>query len=304
MAHFLKTETTKMDLGKQYYKDDEFKRKARLHQSKYRVDVLNVDCDEYGNMLKEEDGRRGLNFYSDFDILNAVYERYGKKYSKQLYSNLLRSEHIPFNFFIPLRFDLEFAKNVLNEFVSNSINEITGINIEYAPEPAVNYLDDRTSFDAIIRYKHTDNQIGILGIEVKYTEHGYTLKKGSKEEEDIKKLESKYWLTTQNSDLFVKGIEQKLIHDNFRQIWRNQLLGESIKQRDKVGHFTSITIYPKGNIHFSKVLTEYFSFLKVKEGIIDITYEGFFEVLKKHSKNIRFYKWITYLEERYLIADQ
>jgi hypothetical protein len=106
-----------MEIGKQYSKDDEFKRKARLHQSKYRVDVLNVDCDEYGNMLKENDGRKGLNFYSDFDILNAVYERYGKTYSKQLYSNLLRSEHIPFNFFIPLRFDLEFAKNVLNEFV-------------------------------------------------------------------------------------------------------------------------------------------------------------------------------------------
>jgi len=291
-----------MEIGKQYSKDDEFKRKARLHQSKYRVDVLNVDCDEYGNMLKENDGRKGLNFYSDFDILNAVYERYGKTYSKQLYSNLLRSEHIPFNFFIPLRFDLEFAKNVLNEFVSNSITEIIGINIEYAPEPAENYLDDRTSFDAIIKYKHTDNQIGMLGIEVKYTEHGYALKKGSKEEKDIKKSESKYWLTTQNSNLFVKGVEQKLIHDNFRQIWRNQLLGESIKQKDVVGHFASITLYPKGNIHFSKILAEYQTFLAVKDKIIGITYEDFFKVLIKHSTNIRFDNWIAYLKERYLIA--
>jgi hypothetical protein len=163
-------------------------------------------------------------------------------------------------------------------------------------------LDDRTSFDAIIKYKHTDNQIGILGIEVKYTEHGYALKKGSKEEKDIKKLESKYWLTTQNSNLFVKGVEQKLIHDNFRQIWRNQLLGESIKQKDVVGHFASITLYPKGNIHFSKILAEYQTFLAVKDKIIGITYEDFFKVLIKHSTNSRFDNWIAYLKERYLIA--
>lgn len=37
-----------MKIGKQYSKDDDFKRKARLHQSNYRAEILNVDCDEYG----------------------------------------------------------------------------------------------------------------------------------------------------------------------------------------------------------------------------------------------------------------
>ena len=293
-----------MEIGKQYNKDDEFKRQARFHQSKYRVDVLNVECDEYGNMLKEGDGRKGLNFYSDFNILAAVYERFGKKYRKQLYSNLLRSEHIPFNFFIPLRFDLEFGKKVLNEFVSDTIKEIISIKIEYAPEPAENYLNDRTSFDTFIKFKHTDNQIGILGIEVKYSEQSYTLKKGSKEEEDIdvKSQKSKYWKITNNSGLFVKGVEQKLIQDNFRQIWRNQLLGESIKQKEKISHFTSITVYPSGNLHFSNILTKYRECLIVKNSIIGITYENYFEALKKHSIDSRFDHWITYLKERYLIA--
>ena len=64
-----------MNLGKRYNKDADFKKKARLHQSRYRANVLKVDCDEYGNMIFEEDGQRGLTFYPDFDILEAVHKR-------------------------------------------------------------------------------------------------------------------------------------------------------------------------------------------------------------------------------------
>ncbi|MFZ4455170.1 MAG: PGN_0703 family putative restriction endonuclease [Bacteroidales bacterium] len=290
-----------MEIGKQYSRDDDFKRKARLHQSKYRAEILQVDFDEFGNMLKEEDGQKGLNFYSEFDILDAVYERYGKKYSKQLYSNLLRSEHIPFNFFIPLRYDLDFARIVLNEFVSNSIKEVFEIKIEYAPEPAENYLYDRTSFDAYIKYIHSDNEIGILGIEVKYTEQAYPLKKGSKEDIDINNKNSNYWSTTRKSGLFENPNEESLIRDDFRQIWRNHLLGESIKQKDHLSHFTSITLYPKGNSHFEMILPKYKSFLTKKESVIGITYEDFFEKLKVHSPSIQFNRWIDYLNKRYII---
>ena len=118
-----------MKIGKQYSKDNDFKRKARLHQSNYRAEILNVDCDEYGNMFLATDGKKGLNFYSDFEILNAVYERYGEKYNKQLYSNLLRSEHIPFNLFIPLKFDLNYAKQVFNKLLNNIITEIIDIKV-------------------------------------------------------------------------------------------------------------------------------------------------------------------------------
>ncbi len=167
--------------------DDKFKRKARVHQSWYRANVLKVNPGEYENFLNDEDGKKGLNFYQDFDILNAVHERYGKKYNKQLYSNLLRSEHIPFNLFIPLRYDQKFAKEVLGELLKDKIKEILKIEIEYAPPSKEKYLDDRTSFDAYIKYINEDNHPGIYGIEVKYTEHGYPLKKDSTEDRQIKK---------------------------------------------------------------------------------------------------------------------
>lgn len=290
-----------MKLGKQYSKDDDFKCRARLYQSKYRAEVLNVDCDEFGNMLKKEDGEKGLNFYPEFGVLDAVYERYGRKYNKQLYSNLIRSEHISFNLFIPLSTDLEFMKNVFNEFVSDEIKYINYITIEYTPENAEEYLNDRTSFDVYVEYMHSDNKIGILGIEIKYTEQGYPLKIGSKEHLDLKNPKSKYWVVTRNSGLFNVGVQDKLILDDYRQIWRNQLLGECIKQKGEAYHFTSITMYPKGNLHFSKVIPEYQTFLKEKSSLIGITYEDFIEALTKHSKDNAFDKWIAYLKERYLI---
>ncbi len=290
-----------MSFVKQYNFDDEFKQKARVHQSWFRANVLKVNPGEYENFLNDEDGKKGLNFYQDFDILPAVHKRYGNKYNKQLYSNLLRSEHIPFNLFIPLRYDHKFAKKVLSELFSVQIKEILKIEIEYAPSPKEKYLDDRTSFDAYIKYIDEDNHLGIYGIEVKYTEHGYPLKEKSTEEKQVKEKNSKYWTVTNKSDLFKKGIEDKLILDDYRQIWRNHILGESIKQVDKIIHFTSVTFYPAGNTHFTKAISEYQKFLNMPERVLGVTYEDYFSTLEKYSPNDRFNLWINYLIERYIV---
>jgi hypothetical protein len=293
-----------MEIGKQYFKDSKFKRKARLHQSKFRANILKANCDDYGNILLKEDGLRGLNFYDDFNILDSVINRYGKGYKKQLYSNLLRSEHIPFNFFIPLSHDFEFAKKVFNELLSCKIWQILEIKVEFAPEPIQNYLNDRTSFDTYIKYINHDSEIGILGIELKYTEVGYPLKKGSNEEKNITDSNSNYWKTSEKSGIFIEGIEHKLIQNSFRQIWRNQLLGESIKQKDGIKHFTSITFYPSGNEHFGKALKEYKSFLKIQDGLKGITFENYLTALKKYSNSNRYDNWIKYLSERYLFSNE
>ncbi|MCX6723177.1 MAG: hypothetical protein NT094_03910, partial [Candidatus Staskawiczbacteria bacterium] len=169
-------------------------RRARLHQSKFRAEVLNLPYDSYGNYLTKEDGEIGNNFYKGFGIFEAV-KKY-RKYNKPLYSNMLRSEHIPFNFFIPFDLNKTFCKNVFNEFFGGVIQTIERIEIEFAPKPREKYLNDGTSFDTYIEYTHTDNSKGILGIEVKYTEKEYKLVPKSKEEKDINKKNSLYYITT------------------------------------------------------------------------------------------------------------
>ena len=303
------------DIGTQYPKDDlsdpsGFLSKARYYQSNYRAETLDLPFDEFGNYLMQEDGEKGHNFYNDLGIFDAV--KYYRKYNKQLYSNMLRSEHIPFNFFIPFRHDLNFCKSVFNEIMGGCIKSIDSyalidnkenLKIEFAPRPIKDYLKDRTSFDTYIEYTHNDGAKGILGIEVKYTERGYHIS-GKHEEYAIEKEDSPYHTTTKQCGLYKPEAIEKLKADEFRQIWRNQLLGEKIilNKPNEFKHFTSLTFFPKGNSHFIKASEKYIEMLQNNQNhFIPVKYEDFFTYLTKHSPDCRYSKWIDYLKERYIV---
>jgi hypothetical protein len=295
------------EIGKQYSKDDltdptGFLRRARLHQSKYRAEVLGLPFDKFGNYLTKADGEKGKNFYDGFGIFDAV-KKY-RKYNKPLYSNMLRSEHIPFNIFIPLSHDKLYCRNIFNELLNLTIKSIDRIEIEYAPMPAAKYLNDRTSFDTYIEYTHNDNTKGIIGIEVKYTEKEYKLEANSKQEKDINDKTSKYFSVTESCKLYKQDAINILPSDKYRQIWRNQLLGESIliADSDKFKYFTSITLFPQDNIHFVHTSKEYINLLKEnKNKFLPLTYEQFFSVCSKHAPDNSFKKWLDYLVRRYIV---
>lgn len=292
-----------------YDSDYPFKNLCRLHQSQYRSEVLKVWFDDDINVLNDEDGLKGLNFYDGFDILKSVEERYGDRYKggfrKPLYCNLLRSEHIPFNFFIPFKHDLNFGKQVFNEILGGVIDHLIDIKIEYPEDTPTNYLKDRTSFDTYIEYKHTDGSNGFIGIEVKYTELSYPI--GVKEKREMENPESLYYKRSRESGVFIDcdfNTLRTLSEDDFRQVWRNHLLGESILivDKPKFGHFHSLTFYPEGNIHFNKVINEYQSFLKpeYRERVQRVTYERFFEICRTVVNDKEFKMWLKYLKNRYL----
>lgn len=295
-------------IGPQYSRDNKvdktgFLKKARLHQSCFRALKLRVPHSKYGNCIKQNHGLMGLNFYNDFNIFQEVQRRY-PKYKKDLYSNLLRSEHIPFNLFIPFKEDLSYCKNVFSNFLNNQIFRINKIEIEYAPKPKTKYLNDRTSFDTYIEYIDLDNKKGILGIEVKYTERDYKLKKGSKEESYVRNKNSVYYMVSKESEIYKPGAVRYLSSDTFRQIWRNQLLGESILVEDNVEfkYFTSVTIFPEGNLHFMNTSKEYIRLLKDQRKFIHLTFESFITIAKKFSPGPRYNRWLSYLTGRYLIT--
>ena len=299
-----------IETGKQFSKDSTtdssgFLEKARMHQSVYRANILKVPCEKYGNYLLKEDALKGLNFYKDFGIFDAVKQRY-PKYNKGLYSNMLRSEHIPFNLFIPLRSDPEYGVKVFNESMDGQIKSIDRIEIEYAPPNIERYLNDKTSFDCYIEYTHIDGSKGIIGIEVKFTEHEYKLKPDSTEEKRVKNKNSIYYRISNVCNLYKPEAINLLPEDRFRQVWRNQLLGESIliNDSDRFRHFTSITIFPEGNTHFRDVSKEYLSLLNTKEKkFIAITFEQFFDSCKRICPDDRYLNWINYLEDRYIIKE-
>lgn len=288
-----------MKLGEQYDKDDAFKKKARLYQSNYRANILNVDCDFYGNRLLDEDAE--LNYYQKLGVIEDLRKRY-PKYSKKRDADMLRSEHIPFNIFSPLKLNLELAKTTFNKILGNIISEITKIEIEYAPKPKAKYLNDGTSFDTFIEFNHIDGSKGGIGIEVKYTEQAYSL--GDTEAETIKNLDSIYYQASKKSELYIQNAAEYLIKDDFRQIWRNHILGERMKQNNEIKHFTSITLFPLGNSHFNSVVPKYLDLLREEKRnlFIPIHFEEFFEIYSMYNSHIEFKNWINYLKKRYLVT--
>ena len=295
-----------------------FKQKARQHQVMFRETELGVGYHEYPNVLKAEDAKKGLIFCELYreeiiEELKKPIPKTSAKPSGQMLVNLLRSEHIPYNIFFPMLHDLEGCKDMFNVILGKGqIKKITDIKIEYHPEPIIEYLDDHTAFDVYIQYiDHSDNLCGI-GIEVKYTEKEYPLKEGSQEKKRIKDengqtcLFRNYLEATVRSRYYPTDISyDALISNKFRQIWRNHILGASMVIRGNIKRFTSITVYPQGNCHFSlDAMPKYISMLTThgKETFIPLTYEYLFDLMQKHFNMPHKDQWIEYLRRRYLFV--
>ena len=286
-----------------------FKKAAEKHQVEYREKNIGKDYRKFADKtvkywLTDEDGKNGKIYYKGFEIFETVRERY-PDFDAMRDSNMLRSEHIPFNMFVPFKQNLEFCKQVFNE-ISGNIKSVDKIEIEYAPSPKENYLNDRTSFDTYIEYTHTDNSKGIIAIEVKYTEKEYPLQKGSKQEKDINDETGKYYSVTKKSGIYKPDVINTLKTDLFRQIWRNHLLAECILlvDKDKFKYAHSLIFYPKDNEHFAETGKEYIEMLvdnkNNKFGIV--TFENFIEKCRKYCPDNDFENWIDYLQERYIIG--
>lgn len=289
-----------------------FKKSAKQHQINYRKKNISSNYNKYETWLSDSDAEKGMNFYDGFSIFNEVKERYPNFYVN-LYSDMLRSEHIPFNLFIPLRYDLAFCKNVFNEILDGCIKSIDkksiiengeNIKIEFAPSPKEKYLNDKTSFDAYIEYTHIDNTKGVICIEVKYTEKEYKLKAGSTEEKNITQKISKYQTIFKDCGIYNPNSLSTLQTDIFRQVWRNQLLAESIRlvHSNKFKHSSSLTFYPIDNEHFTETSERYIKMLaENKNKFVPVTYERFISTCEKHCPSNDYKTWIEYLKRRYII---
>jgi hypothetical protein len=271
-------------IGTQYAPDDKFKAAARLHQSRYRADVLNVGYDEYGNRLKDEDARKLLNYYDGLNVRAALRARY-PSYSKKCDADMLRSEHIPFNLFAPLEANRTLAKEIVQNAFKINCKEVSRVAFEYAPEPKQNYLNDGTAFDVYIEYQGDRDQTAGIGIEVKYTEKDYPI--GITEKKNVENPDSRYWRVTRASRAFIDDTNPLLGSDAMRQIWRNHLLACSMVQRSNISEFTSLILYPKGNDHFGKVIPGYRSLMHESERdqVRGCTYQEFISHILIRSLN-------------------
>jgi hypothetical protein len=116
-----------------------------------------------------------------------------------------------------------------------------------------------------------------------------------------------YFSVSHNCGLYKSNAIEVLPTDNFRQVWRNHILGESILLADsnKFKYFTSLTLFPKDNSHFIKTSKEYIDFLTNNDNkFIALTYEDLFALLRKYCPDRDYNNWIDYLTTRYILTKE
>ena len=295
----------KMRKGKTYRYDDEFKKKTRAHQFAYRENVLNDFYDEKNPqvILSPDAAKQGLIFCETYrELIKSKVKSF--KFSA-LFSNMLRSEHIPYNIFTPMEEDMSATTALFNEIIGGGISKINRIQIEFAGDADKSeYLNDGTSFDTFIEYLSIDGSIGGIGIEVKYTENGYRI--GDKEKKDIENPNGTYRQVSEESNYFISSLDTKsfIKANHLRQIWRNHILGYSMLKKGEIKRFHYIHLYPEGNRHFHKYAVPEYKQLLTEQGrnsFIDLTYESLFKLIDSHFKQEKQKEWLEYLRKRYIV---
>ena len=221
---------------------DGFSARMRFHQSWYRYYCLK-DCRPgpnpnahgalYGNMLTEDDARKGKNFLTT-EIFECARDRFplaaaGKKVGR-LYTNMLSSQPMCFNLFGPLTKDPKLPTELFRTLPGFPADaEVKEVKIEFAPENKEAHLNDSTSHDAFVVYerpnggKRPGNIKGFIGIETKLTEPF------SQEDYDFSERYAK-WMH-QGPWWWKSGAECEFSNTAFNQLWRNQLLNYSMVYR-------------------------------------------------------------------------
>ena len=289
--------------GPQYSGDDPFKAAARWHQSTFRLDHLGcTEWRSYGNRLGSADARQGRNFYPWPGILKRVDERFGMG-DKKLTFDMLASDHLPFNFFVPLQAASDDTSAVVAILAGEPVASVEGIHMEWAPRPRADFLDDHTAFDVYIEYRGESGSRGALGIELKFTEGEYSW--GRTERARMADPQSPYHRVHRAAGLYREGAEPSLATRTLKQFWRNQLLGERMVQAVHRGRtrFRSVLVYPAGNRHFVGAAAAYAEQLlpDQQHRFAAIPFASFFDALDACLPSPAHKDWIAYLRRRYLV---
>ena len=124
-------------------------------------------------MLTTDSAEKGLNFLADgiFELAEQrIKDGKGTVEPFRLLHNMLSSQPMCFNLFGELAIDLELATTLVRALWGSRVARVVGVSFEWAPEPADEYLNDRTAFDAFIEYYTVEGSRAFVGVETKLSE--------------------------------------------------------------------------------------------------------------------------------------
>ncbi len=169
--------------GPAYTRDNSFRAKAEAHARRYRARVLQLtEYGKYGHFLADGDAHRGCNFLPSLrkEILDALITRKNRGKGVLLSrttGNMLSSQAMCFNLFVPLNQDKQLASRLLGEVLSEPIAIERDIAIEYTPSNSIfgdQFGQGGVDCDALIRYVNSEGRNGLIVCETKYVEKEFS----------------------------------------------------------------------------------------------------------------------------------
>jgi hypothetical protein len=283
--------------------DPPFRSWCRLQQSLYRQ-RHGWECGlggqrrrPIGNYLTPADAAAGKNFLSPA-IHAAALRRLADREERdviepdRLMHNLLTSQTMCFNLFLPQVEDIQLASVIWRAMLPDTVRQVTKVRLEHSPGRGdLRFTGDHSAFDACIEFIHRDGSGGLLAIETKYTD-SFSPSPGL----PTKRLNE----LAATSGLFSDDGWRSLQGLPTQQLWRTHLLAESLRN-DQCRHVTYVVLHVAGDTECSAVLPAYYAALsdraRLEERFMHWTVECF---VCKSLAAIGPSDWLTEFHGRYL----
>jgi len=266
-------------------KKDLHKIRSRMLQGIYRNQK-----NEYSYCNYVDNNDCIINFMRNEKLMSAANEEYTEIKNrgrltdeKRLCQNLLSSQPLAFNIFLPLKWDdFYLATEVFKElFPFLEIHKITNIKLEYVPGDE-NEKDDRlintdkSCFDIFIEYENTDKALSCIGIEAKYTETfsntDFNKVTGDKKKRYLDAISS-------FNQQFNQAFTEKYLNPTYNQLFRNQLIVEEVKQKTVYKNCIQIVLFSSEDTKCVDAIKGFKGMIKIENSFVYLTIENLLKTL-------------------------
>lgn len=309
-----------------------FRAIAEARARSYRISELYLPkFDKYGHKLTEDAGKRGMNYLPSlrYEIMSAVVER--KRKGKGLdiprtTQNMLSSQAMCFNLFVPLNLDKKFAAAFFKELLGDCAEIIEPIEIEYTPSKTI-FRDQSgkggVDCDALLKYKNSNGGNSLVVIETKFVEEEFSncgfRKSNQKDPCPIDTLvtpefnncryhykkHNDYWKIAKESDLF----DMHYLHNNpcpfgggLWQLWVNMSLAWALAEEMQYDDFSYAVICHEDNVKLTnggQVFHDFRKLLKNPDKLRVIYLQDVKKVLEKIKTDHPNHFWTEEFINRY-----
>jgi len=281
---------------------------SRMLQAIYRGEKSE---NAYCNMIDPLIHDPFLNFMRNRQLANdAVTELAEIKSRKRLSDedrlslNLLSSQPLAFNLFLPLKWDNYKLATIVFQtlFPDLNISAITKIKLEYVPGDE--FLEtrqkiDNSCFDVYLEYKNTKGEKCGMGFEVKYTESFSQSNFNKLEDTDSRKIRYKDVIKKYNNQ-FAENFEEYYLGPRYNQLFRNQLLTHLAMENDQeLTSCIQVVLHSANDTKCVTAIKGFDQLLLNKDAFRTITIEDFITAVKSKTSDQALLDLYTSMYDRY-----